>query len=164
MLFPMESFESRESSGPSLHSASLEDIDVLIDIEQSVPKTDTYSPMLTERGWQREMAEYTVEIIKMGDVAVGSIAYAEKEPGHVYISGVIVRPEYQGRGIATNAIRQVLDRYSGASRIDLVTHPDNPALKLYESLGFKVEERKENYFGDGQPRLMLALTREQADS
>jgi len=133
---------------------------VLIEIEQSVPKTVVYSPMLTERGWQREMAEYTVDLIKLGDKSVGSIAYTEKEPGHVYISGVIVRAEYQGRGLATNAIQQVLNKFPNASRIDLVTHPDNPALKLYEFLGFKVEERKENYFGDGQPRLVLALTKE----
>ena len=149
---------------PSLQRAEEIDIEVLIEIEKAVAKTNTYSPMLTERGWQREMAEYTVELIKLGDKAVGSIAYAEKEPGHVYISGVIVRPEYQGRGIATNAMRQILDKYSGARRIDLVTHPDNPALKLYESLGFKVEERKEDYFGDGQPRLVLALTRDAESS
>jgi len=44
-------------------------------------------------------------------------------------------------------------------RIELVTHPDNPALKLYESLGFTVESRKENYWGDGEPRLVLAIVR-----
>jgi len=156
----MESFEAREDLSPSLQRASEDDMKVLIEIEQSVPKTVVYSPMLTERGWQREMAEYTVDLIKLGDKSVGSIAYTEKEPGHVYISGVIVRAEYQGRGLATNAIQQVLNKFPNASRIDLVTHPDNPALKLYEFLGFKVEERKENYFGDGQPRLVLALTKE----
>lgn len=156
----MESFEGHENLHPSLQRAGAGDVETLIAIEQSVPKTDVYSPMLTESGWQKEMAQYTVDLIKISEKAVGSIAYAEKEPGHVYISGVIVSPEYQGRGIARSAIQQILDAYSNAYRIDLVTHPDNPALKLYESLGFKVEERKEDYFGDGQPRLVLALTRE----
>ncbi|MDB5236983.1 MAG: acetyltransferase [Parcubacteria group bacterium] len=134
-------------------------MEVLIDIERSVPKTNTYSPMLTERAWKEELAENTVEIIRLGDIAVGSIAYEEKSPNHIYISGIIVRPEYQGRGIATNATQSVLKKYPDAERIDLVTHPENPALKLYESLGFKVEERKENYWGDGEPRLVLARTK-----
>lgn len=155
----MENFESHEDVTPSLQRAGESDIEVLIEIEKSVPETNTYSAMLTEQEWQGELSEYTVDLIKIGDRTVGSIAYAEKDPEHVYISGLIVRPEYQGKGIATNAIQQILEKYSDAKRIDLVTHPDNPALKLYESLGFKVEERKENYFGDGQPRLVLALTK-----
>jgi [ribosomal protein S18]-alanine N-acetyltransferase len=158
----MESYERPEKQpvAISMHEVSEADMEVLIDIERSVPETNTYSPMLTARAWKEELAENTVEIIKLGDFAVGSIAYKEKSPNHIYISGIIVRPEYQGRGIATNAIQSVLAKYPDAERIDLVTHPDNPALKLYESIGFKVEERKENYFGDGEPRLVLALTRE----
>jgi hypothetical protein len=32
-------------------------------------------------------------------------------------------------------------------------------VALYASFGFKVESCQENYFGDGEPRLVLALTR-----
>lgn len=155
----MESPEGRESLTVSLRQASEADIEALIDIEEAVPKTNAYSPMVTERGWKRELSENTVLIIEVDGKAVGSIAYAEKSPEHVYISGMIVRPEYQGRGLATRAMREVMAKYPDTKRIDLVTHPDNPALNLYESLGFTVEERKENYFGDGEPRLVLALTR-----
>jgi len=159
MLSIMERFEHKESFSPSLQRATESDVDTLIEIERSVPKSEIYSPMLTERGWQKEMTDYTVDLIKIGTKAVGSIAYGEKEPSHLYISGLIVKPEYQRKGIATHALEQVLAKYADADCIDLVTHPDNPALKLYESLGFTVEERKENYFGDGQPRLVLARTK-----
>jgi ribosomal protein S18 acetylase RimI-like enzyme len=41
-------------------------------------------------------------------------------------------------------------------RLDLVVHPDNiGAIKLYNSLGFETESLKENYFGDGEPRLIM---------
>jgi [ribosomal protein S18]-alanine N-acetyltransferase len=160
MLQTMESIKGRESLATTLIEASEANIDELIAIEKAVPKTDTYSPMLTERGWIRELAENTVLMIRVGDRAVGSIAYAEKSPERVYISGMIVIPEYQGRGLATRAMQEVLAKYPETKRIDLVTHPENPARHLYESLGFKVEERKENYFGDGQPRLVMALARE----
>lgn len=50
----------------------------------------------------------------------------------------------------------ILEKCKGADRVDLVTHPENrSALELYSSLGFKVEARQENYFGDGEPRLVL---------
>jgi ribosomal-protein-alanine N-acetyltransferase len=155
----MESVDGKDALQVSLEEASGSDIASLIEIEKAIPKTNTYSPMVTKRGWQRELSENTVLILKMGGIAVGSIAYAEKSPKHVYISGMIVRPEYQGRGLATKAIQEVLAKHHDAKRIDLVTHPDNPALNLYESLGFKIEGRKENYFGDGEPRLVLALVR-----
>jgi ribosomal protein S18 acetylase RimI-like enzyme len=38
-----------------------------------------------------------------------------------------------------------------------VAHPENEiALGLYMSLGFEIESRQENFFGDGEPRLVLA--------
>ena len=41
-------------------------------------------------------------------------------------------------------------------KIELVTHPQNTAaLKLYSKYGFIVTGQKENYYGDGEPRLIL---------
>ncbi|KND49281.1 MAG: hypothetical protein AB203_02700 [Parcubacteria bacterium C7867-008] len=154
----MERFEAYEKLVISIEEASEADIEVLIDIEKSLPQTNTYSAMYTEDEWKQELAENKIYLIKDREVPIGSVAYVERSLEHIYISGIVVRPEYQGKGIATNAIKGVLEKYRNATRFDLATHPDNPALKLYESLGFKVEERKENYFGDGEPRLILALT------
>jgi [ribosomal protein S18]-alanine N-acetyltransferase len=156
----MEDLKKREKIVVSMQKASDADIQTLIDIERSVPSTNTYSFILDEQTWRRELAENTVELLKVGSVVVGSVAYAEKSPGHIYISGIIVRPEYQSKGIATSAIKYVIEKHPDATRIDLVTHPDNPALKLYGSLGFKVERQMENYFGDGEPRLVLSRIKE----
>lgn len=50
----------------------------------------------------------------------------------------------------------ILALAKSAPKIDLVTHPENTkAIRLYESLGFKIAERKENYYGDGEPRVVL---------
>lgn len=59
-------------------------------------------------------------------------------------------------GIGRAVLEQILSEFQYVKRIDLVTHPENPALGLYQSLGFAVEERKENFYGDGEPRLVLA--------
>jgi ribosomal-protein-alanine N-acetyltransferase len=75
------------------------------------------------------------------------------------VSNLAVDPTYRRRGIARAAMLLILEKCKGSHRVDLVTHPENKnALRLYRSLGFKVESRQENYFGDGEPRLVLALT------
>jgi ribosomal protein S18 acetylase RimI-like enzyme len=82
-----------------------------------------------------------------------------KSSEHVYISGLVVHTDYQGRGIATQAMKQILANFSDVARIDLVTHPKNPALGLYQELGFKIEKLVDNYWGEGKPRLVLSLTK-----
>jgi ribosomal-protein-alanine N-acetyltransferase len=76
---------------------------------------------------------------------------------HGICSNLAIIPAYRRRGIGRAAVLFLLDKSNGAPRIDLVTHPENDgALRLYMSLGFRIESRKENYFGDGEPRLVLA--------
>jgi ribosomal protein S18 acetylase RimI-like enzyme len=53
----------------------------------------------------------------------------------------------------------ILEELKDYKRIELVTHPDNKsAIKLYFSFGFLTEKQMENYFGDGEPRILMAKT------
>lgn len=142
----------------TLQPATVADVPALIAMDATAPAR-IYSPLLTAEAWATEMAKYAVMLIKLGDVVVGSVGYGQTSPGEVYISGLIVRPEYRGRGVATAAMRRVIGLWPAARRIYLATHPDNPARRVYERLGFKVEGVKDDYFGDGEPRLILAMTR-----
>ena len=155
----MEGLEQKKEISASLERATEADIDALIEIEKSIGGVRTYSPMLEEEEWKQELQGNSVFLLKNGEDIVGSISYEEKSPNHLYISGIVVRPEFQGKGIAKAALQRVLDEHQDAKRIDLVTHPENPALQLYESLGFKVESRYENYWGEGEPRLVLVMER-----
>ncbi|MEK7100649.1 MAG: GNAT family N-acetyltransferase [Patescibacteria group bacterium] len=155
----MEGLEQKKEISASLERATEADIDALIEIEKSIGGVRTYSPMLEEEEWKQELQGNSVFLLKNGEDIVGSISYEEKSPNHLYISGIVVRPEFQGKGIAKAALQRVLDEHQDAKRIDLVTHPENPALQLYESLGFKVESRHENYWGEGEPRLVLVMER-----
>lgn len=141
-----------------LKRATYEDIPALIEIEQTAAGTKIYVPMLTEDEWLVALDIGTVYLINKKGVVVGDISYEKKGEHHVHISGLVVMPQFQGQGIAREALTEVLVELEGFERIDLVTHPDNEkALKLYQSLGFVVESRKENFFGDGEPRLILVL-------
>lgn len=105
----------------------------------------------------REIAENVLYLSMLRDECVGSAAYRVRPDGSVYISNVVVDLKYRRRGFARAVLSRILEINARAPRIDLATHPDNVhALKLYASFGFRVESRRENYFGDGEPRLVLA--------
>ena len=105
----------------------------------------------------REITENILYLLRTHDGVVGSVAYRVRPDGSVYISSMVVDSEHRRRGFARAAMSYILELNKDAPRIDLVTHPENErALRLYLSLGFKIESRRENYFGDGEPRLVLA--------
>ena len=90
---------------------------------------------------------------------IGFIAYEDKQDS-VEIISLAVIPEYQKKGIGKLLLNQILDGLKGR-KIHLVTHPRNtPAIILYLKLGFEIYGLKENYYGDGQPRLLLKNYRE----
>jgi ribosomal protein S18 acetylase RimI-like enzyme len=136
--------------------ATLQDTQILLDIEKTTTGLKTYSGYFTEK----EIAEWTsndiVYLIKNYNTIIGSIAYEVKGKDHAYISGLVIKPEFQKQGLAKEATTKLLEKLAGYEKIDLVTHPDNVgAVKLYKSLGFVETGRKENFFGDGEPRITM---------
>lgn len=144
----------------NLKKATKADIQILIKLEKSVAGTKIYSPMLEKKEWEEALEKETVYLIEKNGIIAGNVSYERKENSRVYISGLVIIPSFQGQGIGREVIIRILDEVEDAKRIDLVTHPDNaPALALYKSIGFVVESRVENYYGDGEPRLVLVLER-----
>jgi len=142
----------------NLKSATMADLPILLQLEQSVAGTNIYSPMLEESEWKEELQKNHVHLIQGNKQIVGSISYEIKNSDHIYISGLVINPEFQGKGFGKKALLSLLEKFKDVSRIDLVTHPDNTkAVNLYKSLGFVEESRQENYYGDDEPRLVLTL-------
>lgn len=142
----------------TLKQATTKDIPTLIEIEDSVSGSKLYSPMLTEKDWLEALSHNSTYFIDRDGKIVGEVSYEMKAIGHAYIDGLVTIPKFQSQGIAREAMKLVLDKLQDVLLIDLVTHPENEkAIKLYESLGFKIESRLENYFGDGEPRVRMVL-------
>ena len=147
----------------SLNSAPLifkraisEDASILVDLENRVAEPKTYGQPLDFDGAVREINNNAFYFIKSDGVIVGTAAYLQRPDKSVYLSNIALDPTYRNRGIGRKTMLFLLTENSDANRIDLVTHPENQAaLRLYMSFGFEVESRKENYFGDGEPRLVL---------
>jgi len=143
----------------TLQKAAIEDLPTLISIEESVANLKIYSAITSEDEWREELAKSTVYIIKKENVPVGDISYEMKNDSYAHLSGFAIIPQFQGQSIGREALTLVLEELKGVKRIDLVTHPYNtPAIMLYLSFGFSIESWKDNYFGDGEPRIVLAKT------
>ena len=144
----------------TLQKASIEDVDTFIALERSVAHLKTYSGIVEKQEALDEIKNNECFFIQRERVIVGSIEYRMKSSEHAYVSGLVIHPDFQGQGIARKAVNIILEKLNGVKRIDLVTHPENiKAIKLYLSLGFIIESQKENYFGDGEPRIVLALAK-----
>lgn len=86
------------------------------------------------------------------------IAGASEDPDTAWILDVAVSPAMQGRGVARRLLETVLEtlRARGAGRVRATVAPSNSAsLALFRGAGFSVESAVNDYFGPGQPRLVL---------
>ncbi len=144
----------------TLRKGTESDTDLFFDIEKTIQNHVLYSPTIDQNEAQNEIKQNVFYFISIKNNVVGYIEYEIKNPQDVYISGLVIKPDFQGKGIARKSLNMVLSELMSFKKIWLVTHPDNiKAISLYKSLGFKLGERKENYFGDGEPRISLSLER-----
>lgn len=140
----------------NLIEATQSDVDVFIDFERKVSDTKIYSTILDREEALKEFKLNKIYLIKRDNVTVGTVMYQMKGSDHAYISGLVVDPTVQRQGIGRTAMLLLLEQLKDVQRIDLVVHPENTSgLALYASLGFETESKQENYFRDGEPRLIL---------
>lgn len=82
-------------------------------------------------------------------------AFKQGKNNRVELVTTGVLPDYQGQGIGKQIIAKLLELNKGKT-LHLVTHPRNiAALVLHLKSGFVINGWKENYFGDGEPRLLM---------
>jgi ribosomal protein S18 acetylase RimI-like enzyme len=143
-----------------LAETTVEDAIALLDIEKRVGIPRIYEPRVTLEEARKEIAENSLYFITLADKPIGTASFRQHADGAVYIGNVAVDPLYRNNGIARSAMEFLLNKAKYATRLELVTHPDNnPALNLYHSLGFTIEATIDNYFGDGEPRVRLFYQR-----
>ncbi|OQQ04697.1 GNAT family N-acetyltransferase [Vibrio campbellii] len=100
-------------------------------------------------------------IAKEEDQIAGYVLMATSDEQNTHwILSLAVDSQHRGKGIARSLVENAIAKVSSGSIVKLTVDPNNaPAYKLYTSLGFKVLEKEEDYFGDGEPRMVMALAR-----
>lgn len=143
----------------NLIRATKNDAPVLLAIEETAKDLIVYNWGFTDSEFSEWIDTDTVYLIEEDGVMVGDISYVVKDADHAYITGLVIVPQFQRRGLARKAMNMLLDELKDFGTLSLDVHPDNHAVKLYESLGFVATERKENFYGDGEPRIIMVRER-----
>lgn len=138
-----------------LERADDSDIDVYLQMSKALISR-TYAGYENIDEVARLIHDELVYKIIFRNKVIGYISVILENDDHLELDNLMVEADYQGRGFGRQALEMVLNEIGDSKTITLVTHPDNTnALKLYKSVGFAESERKENYFGDGEPRLIM---------
>ena len=143
-----------------LHRMRREDLEAYLVLEKKV-ESRTYAAAQNLIEAAEEFENGPMFFIKQGDKIVGAASYTVEEDGRGYINGLAIDPEYQGQGFGPMALEQILGQLRSVPQVWLRVHPENDAVKLYQSHGFEISGREEDYDNTGEPRLIL--TRDQTD-
>jgi ribosomal protein S18 acetylase RimI-like enzyme len=150
---------TRDAAELAFVRATAADADRLAAHEQRVADLKLYGQPLDRAVCLREIASNVLYFVEVNGALAATAAWELRDDGSAYLSSIAVDPHYRRRGIARAAMIFLLEEAKGCPRIDLVTHPDNAAaIGLYRSLGFAIERRQDNYFGDGEPRVVMSRT------
>jgi ribosomal protein S18 acetylase RimI-like enzyme len=111
---------------------------------QVVPWTEEQKEQFVRSQFQAQMfhykQNYTVadySIILLDGEPAGRL-YLHQEPDDIRIMDIVVAPEHRGSGIGTILLQEILDRARAAGHsVSIHVEQYNPALRLYERLGFR---------------------------
>lgn len=89
---------------------------------------------------ENSIESFPKEIVISDNIPVGVISVEEKGDGIYYIGCLCVVPEYQGKGIGTQAFRHILSVYPDWKKFVLITPADKEEnIRFYtEKCGFRV--------------------------
>ena len=100
-----------------------------------------------QQGWyQQAYPQADHQIIFAADQPIGRILVAQEEDSTRLVD-IALLPEYRGRGIGTQLIGQLIEQATKAgSVVRLSVLRTNPAIHLYERLGFVKTSEDQMYY------------------
>lgn len=87
--------------------------------------------------YQREFSRAQFDIIELEGRPIGRL-YVDRAPEEIQLIDIALLPEHRNRGVGSHLIGKVLNesRASGLP-VHIYVERSNPALRLYQRLGFK---------------------------
>lgn len=95
----------------------------------------------TRESMEDSIEKYPKLIIYSKDLPVGAISVHNRGNGEYYLGCLCVIPQFQGKGIGTQAVKFMLDYYADWNKVTLKTPEDNEKnIAFYSNkCGFKIE-------------------------
>jgi ribosomal protein S18 acetylase RimI-like enzyme len=138
-----------------IDQATSADADEYIALEKKVGGR-TYAALTSKEQFLNELEKWTVYLFKKDGKVIGHISYQVESDGGIRFGGLAIEPELQGKGFGRAALELIVEKIKDAPKVEFVVHPDNlRAIELYKSFGAKIVGRKENCYGDGEPRIIM---------
>lgn len=110
------------------------ELDVLLDLYDRVGWTNyTQRPEMLKKAYENSLL---ILGAYDGDKLVGIIRTVGDGSSVVFIQDILVYPEYQRKGIGTQLLREVMDRYSSVYQMELMTDNTAKTVSFYQSVGF----------------------------
>ena len=147
------------TGGLELRRAERDDLADIARIDTEVFGADTYPALFFRQAldlWPDLLLIAAVEGVPAG-YGLGAIA----SDGRGWILSVAVGGAARRQGLGEALTSALVDafRRARAPEVVLTVHPSNDAaVRLYERLGFVREREERDYFGDGEPRMLMSLT------
>ena len=92
--------------------------------------------------WHEHYADASFDVIVVGGELAGRL-YVHRGETEIRIVDIALLPEHRGNRIGTRLLHELLDEADAAGkRVTIHVERLNPALRLYERLGFALAEDK----------------------
>lgn len=103
--------------------------------------------------YQMHYAGAEFQIILLGERPVGRL-YVARHPDHILLIDIALLPEYRNAGLGSCLLGDLLgEAAAGGKPVRIHVEKFNPALRLYERLGFSiVEDRGVHWWMEWVPR------------
>jgi ribosomal-protein-alanine N-acetyltransferase len=144
-------------AGVSILPARRDDLPAIMQLERAgFPAAEQWS----ERSWQGELlGEGQTVLVARAHHLIGVITF--KTIGELAdLHRLVVDPQRRGQGVGAALVRAGLTivRHHGAKAVMLeVSYTNEPAIALYQRVGFEQLTARQNYYGPGQHALILKL-------
>lgn len=145
------------ANGLSITPARQEDLEAILALESGgFDETEQWS----RRSWQGELlGEGRTVLVARAAQLLGVICLQTVGPS-ADLHRLVVTPRARRRGVGSALVGAGVDavRHQGARTVMLEVHYDNePAIALYQRLGFEQRAVRADYYGPGQHALILKM-------
>jgi ribosomal protein S18 acetylase RimI-like enzyme len=96
--------------------------------------------------YMERFAQATFEILLLNKEAIGRL-YIDRRADEIRIIDIAILPEHRNKGIGSSLLKNLLtEAHETAKPLRIHVEKNNPALKLYERLGFREIQDKGVYY------------------
>ncbi|MFN3870928.1 MAG: ribosomal protein S18-alanine N-acetyltransferase [Aquificaceae bacterium] len=139
-----------------------QDLEEVINISQECFGKDAWSRKAFEKEFNHG---HSYRFVIEEDGRILGYAIVWKMYDEVVLMSIAVRKELWGKGIGKSLMLFLVDCFKGKAKKFIldVRRSNLRAIRLYQSLGFKIIYERQKYYSDGENAFLMALDLEEKD-